>query len=1004
MKQLLLNLFLIFSISIMSFAQVANQPNNLVVCDDDNDGFALFDLTVLDAEVLGAQDPIDFIVTYHETQQDAATNTNPLISPYGNVVPNFQTLFIRLEANNTGNAAITTVDLIINGIPNFNLEDIGFCEGETVLLDTGLESGSYNFLWIVNGIVIADVVDATFLVNQPGVYSVQVTDFATGCQLTVSSVVEIVSPPEAIQPSPLQICDADGDGFEAFNFSVKTTEILNGQSNVTVTYHETSVDADNGTNPIVGSYTNITAFVQTIFVRLASNSANCFTTTTLDIEAITCTDVNNVAVTTNYTSVEELVENVLIGGDCSQIFNITYSTGTSFNGNEPNGIGFFSAASDTFDFTEGILLSTGNAIDATGPNSSITSSSGTSTWLGDADLEQAIGIQSNNATVIEFDFIPVINQISFDFLMASEEYDQGSFECSFSDGFAFLLTDAQGVTTNLAVLPGTNTPISVTNIHPDNTSCPAVNENYFGGYTPLNSPPISFDGRTSVFTAQSTVNIGESYHIKLVIADALDSVFDSGVFLKAGSFDIGELCNDVGLINAKAFNDTNTNGIIDANETDFTNGFFTYEKNNDGIVNTVNSNIGNFSIVSTNPIDTYTISFNVYDEYTGCYSVTTASVNGVSVANGTVEVINFAVTDNLACQDVAVYLINSADSPRPGFTYTNTIILENLTSVDVASGTVAFTYDDLLVFNNVVNLNPSYTLTPIANGFTIDFVNLEASTTEVIEVSLFCPVNVELDEVVTNSVSYTTDTNDLFLDNNTSELSEIVIGSYDPNDKMESHGPAIIYDDFITTDEYLYYTVRFQNIGTAEAIFVRIEDELDAQLDEDTFQMLRSSHDYVVTRTGNELEWFFDDINLPAAQDDAEGSNGFVYFKIKPKVGYALGDVIPNTAAIYFDFNAPIITNTFTTTFVEPLSVVSFETTGFIMYPNPSKESVTIQLNSVNENYNLEIVDLQGKLIYNQATSNSVSITIDVSKYSKGIYFVKLYNEQASVIQKLIVN
>ena len=59
----------------------------------------------------------------------------------------------------------------------------------------------------------------------------------------------------------------------------------------------------------------------------------------------------------------------------------------------------------------------------------------------------------------------------------------GSFECTFSDAFAFLLTDPAGNVTNLAVLPGTTTPILVTNIHPDNSGCNAINEQYFGGYT-----------------------------------------------------------------------------------------------------------------------------------------------------------------------------------------------------------------------------------------------------------------------------------------------------------------------------------------------------------------------------------------------------------------------------------------------------------------------------------------------------------------------------------------
>ncbi len=246
----------------------------------------------------------------------------------------------------------------------------------------------------------------------------------------------------------------------------------------------------------------------------------------------------NVLVDQTIYTVEELVVDVLIDSPCAQITNITFSTGTNFG--EANGIGYFSNPDGGFPFEEGLLMTSGDASQAAGPNVNFVSS-GSAAWPGDADLTAIAGDNTNNATIIEFDFVPLNDELSFDFLMASEEYDMGGFECQFSDAFAFLLTDSGGATTNLAVVPGTTDPILVTNIHPDNGSCPAVNEQYFGEYIPDNLPPISFDGRTAVFTAYSPVNIGETYHIKLVIADARDNIYDSGVFLKAGSFDIGEV-------------------------------------------------------------------------------------------------------------------------------------------------------------------------------------------------------------------------------------------------------------------------------------------------------------------------------------------------------------------------------------------------------------------------------------------------------------------------------
>ncbi|MFK7782960.1 T9SS type A sorting domain-containing protein, partial [Psychroserpens sp.] len=321
---------------------------------------------------------------------------------------------------------------------------------------------------------------------------------------------------------------------------------------------------------------------------------------------------------------------------------------------------------------------------------------------------------------------------------------------------------------------------------------------------------------------------------------------------------------------------------------------------------------------------------------------------------------------------------------------------------NISSGTVEFTHDPLLVYNAVTSVNPNYTITNTTTGFTVDFVNLQPGDVEYIDISITCPVTVALDDIVTNTATYLTDTNDLVASNNYSTLSEVVVGSWDPNDKMESHGPKVLYDEFSTSDEWLYYTIRFQNLGTAEAIFVRIDDELDASLDETSFQMLRSSHDYVVTRTENSLEWFFEDINLPAEQDDAEGSNGFVYFRIKPQAGYGIGDIIPNTAAIYFDFNAPVITNRFETEFVEELlSVSEFDFNGFELYPNPANNLLNIKLNNIT-NAKLSIYDIQGKLVFKNSISEQ-ELELNVSDLQSGLYFVKLNTDTKEFVKKLII-
>ena len=246
----------------------------------------------------------------------------------------------------------------------------------------------------------------------------------------------------------------------------------------------------------------------------------------------------NIAINQTTYTVEELVTDVLINSPCANVTNITYSTGKNFGSS--NGIGFFEEPTGNFPFNQGLVMASGNAAIGGGPNPGAAQpSSGAVFWPGDVNLNGIVGEITYNATIIEFDFVPTASEISFRFLMASEEYDQGDFECDFSDVFAFYLTDQSGFTSNLAVLPNTNTPILVTNVHPDNGVCGAANPEYFGEYVGVGSPPVAYDGYTRSFTAFSSVNPGEQYHIKLAIADARDEQYDSAVFLEGGSFNIG---------------------------------------------------------------------------------------------------------------------------------------------------------------------------------------------------------------------------------------------------------------------------------------------------------------------------------------------------------------------------------------------------------------------------------------------------------------------------------
>lgn len=242
-----------------------------------------------------------------------------------------------------------------------------------------------------------------------------------------------------------------------------------------------------------------------------------------------------ITVDDSYTA-QQLVENVLVNSSCASVSNYAVSGDTAPVGQ--NSYGYFNNAGGSFPFKEGILLSTWGANNSKGPYVFYRGDGNDSAWPGDNDLNQAIGINSTNATVLEFDFTPLTNFLSFDYIFASNEYKDES-PCQYSDGFAFLIKEKGSAADyqNLAVIPETRTPVSSINIHPATPlgGCSAVNEKYYNGNNTATSP-INYAGQTVVMNAQTNVVAGTTYHIKLVIADDKNQYYDSAVFLQAGSF------------------------------------------------------------------------------------------------------------------------------------------------------------------------------------------------------------------------------------------------------------------------------------------------------------------------------------------------------------------------------------------------------------------------------------------------------------------------------------
>ncbi|MEZ5004104.1 MAG: choice-of-anchor L domain-containing protein [Chitinophagales bacterium] len=239
-------------------------------------------------------------------------------------------------------------------------------------------------------------------------------------------------------------------------------------------------------------------------------------------------------------TVQELIEQVLVSDGVS-ISNVSYQ------GNKNLQVAAFTDNSANYGFTEGLYMTSGRASEINQP-AIVTADQIINLGSGDGDLARLLGVNRNSITdafIIEFDFVPNGDSVSFKYVFASEEYPD--YVCSeFNDGFGFFLS-GPGISgpysnngKNIALIPGTNTEVSINNVNGGSPGidgivvpCNLSNSNFYisnaGGSTVYN-------GRTVIFEARSSVTCGETYHIKLAIADILDGQFDSGVFLEANSF------------------------------------------------------------------------------------------------------------------------------------------------------------------------------------------------------------------------------------------------------------------------------------------------------------------------------------------------------------------------------------------------------------------------------------------------------------------------------------
>lgn len=449
----------------------------------------------------------------------------------------------------------------------------------------------------------------------------------------------------------------------------------------------------------------------------------------------------------------------------------------------------------------------------------------------------------------------------------------------------------------------------------------------------------------------------------------------------------------------RVFFDGNNNGTQDQNTESGINGLTILLTSSTGSTYYAYTNsLGNYC--TTLPAGTYSIT--IGGNQTQTCAVTPASLSVVAVVGQSYSNQNFAVYCQPGVCNLAVDLSPST-TVTPGFQAWYYVTVSNLGST-IANGTANLFYDNNLSFLLSSPVQSAHNASTKTLSWNI--VNLLPGSSKSFYVKFTAPQTLVLGTPIFNLANIDAACNDINLTNNVDTIHQTVVGSWDPNNKLAVEtnydDPAFQLVSSLNAYQKIEYIINFQNTGTAPAVNVVILDKLAADLEEGTFTFLGASHPCVVTRIGKDLNFKFSDIMLPDSTNDEPNSHGFVKFTIDAKNGLAAGHKILDEAAIYFDFNEPVITNESEITFIDVNSIDEVVKTSVIVAPNPMSDYAVFKLSDNSENFRLIVTDLMGRQV---ADILSVGNTIgfDRNGLASGFYAFQILQNNKPVAQGKLV-
>lgn len=951
-----------------------NSPTPYVVCEFENSSLGIFDLTSKNSEILGTLNASLYTVVYYENSNDAANNVNPIQNPQSYVSVNaIQYVSIRVFENaNPANFALTSMLLNLHYAPTI------------------------------------------------------------------------------FQSPNMTVYEVPNDNFAIFNLTTQTPLLIGNQTTSIVSYFLTEADAATGVNQIANTtaYANLSN-PQTIYARVESPETGCFSIADFNLivaedgivfipdvnfkaKLIAANPTNNIASNVNpnssvtwdvYTKVDTNNDGEVQFSEAQNIIYLNVSGSTSTNGGIQNLQGleaFYNLMYLKCEYNQlttvdlSVYSNLKNFYCGNNLISSMNLSNSSNLELLNCGYNQMVTIDLSQCANLQYLYIRN-NQLTS---LNLENNNQLVFIYALYNNLSSFQLQNKNFARTLEVGFNQLTSLELNNL-PILYRVKAQNNNLSN----VDLSGIAFQIEPNNLPNDNILDIGLNNNVNLTQIIVKNGFFNSQVDLMTDNLDDTQqfICIDENDI--FTYFATTPNPIVNSycsfnpgGDYNTITGTIQYDFNNNSCdASDPNANyIGlevSIDAVSTNS-SVYSNGLGVYNLFTsntGVYGLTPnlenpsifnvtpspVEVPVMTIDNSTVTQ-NFCISANGVHPDLEV-VIAPVIPARPGFQAVYKIVYKNKgNQVMTQNYGLNFFYNHNLMSLVSTSIVPSAQAT---GGLQWDYANLMPFESRSILVTFLInaptdttnPVNI--DDVLTFTSVISPQAGDETVVDNTFVYNQTVVGSYDPNDITCLQGNLVLPT---LIGEYLHYMIRFENTGTAPAENIVVKTEIDATLyNINSLQMLAASHNATIRRTGNKIEFIFQNIQLDS------GGHGNVLLKIQSNSNLVEGDSVTESAAIYFDYNFPVITNDAETVFATlGINNPTIDAT-VSLYPNPVKDVVTIR--SASQIQSIQLYDVQGRLLQTMVVDTN-DYLFNLSERTSGVYFVKITTDSGVKIEKMIKN